>query len=473
MIVYNTLTRKKEELIPIEKGKIRMYVCGPTVYDYIHIGNARPLVVFDTMHRHLLSQGYEVKYVVNFTDIDDKIIRRANEEAVDFHEITEKYIAAFNENACGLNLLESETIHPRATEMIPEIIEFVAGLVEKGAAYDAEDAVYFDVSKAKDYGKLSRKNIEDLQAGARIQVNEKKRAPMDFALWKKQKDPSEPAWDSPWGPGRPGWHIECSTMSQTLLGTTIDVHAGGSDLQFPHHENEIAQSETLHETDFAHYWMHNSMITVSTADGEHEKMSKSKGNFFTLRDIEKEFDLILVRLWLLSAHYRSPIDFSRAVMEQTRNGYHRLINGKKRMERLLANVSEEDIHEEENSLLEAVQGCRTRFSEELDDDLNTADALASLYEVVRLANANLDEQSSRKAVETVYRQFNEMMNVLGIADRSAEESLDEQVQALIEERTEARAARDFQRADEIRDQLADMGIELKDTPTGVVWSRKA
>lgn len=473
MIVYNTLTRKKEELIPIEKGKIRMYVCGPTVYDYIHIGNARPLVVFDTMHRHLLSQGYEVKYVVNFTDIDDKIIRRANEEGVDFHEITKKYIAAFSENAHGLNLLESETIHPRATEMISEIIDFVAGLVEKGAAYDAEDAVYFDVSKAKDYGKLSRKNIEDLQAGARIQVNEKKRAPMDFALWKKQKDPNEPAWDSPWGPGRPGWHIECSTMSQTLLGTTIDVHAGGSDLQFPHHENEIAQSETLHDKDFARYWMHNSMITVSTADGEHEKMSKSKGNFFTLRDIEKEFDLILVRLWLLSAHYRSPIDFSRAVMEQTRNGYHRLINGKKRMERLLANVSETALQEEEKALLEAVHASRKKFSEELDDDLNTADALAALYEVVRLANANLDEQSSREAVETVYQVFNEMMDVLGIADRSEEDNLDERVQALIDERTEARAARDFGRADEIRDQLADMGIELKDTPTGVVWSRKA
>lgn len=472
MKIYNTLTRVKEEFVPLQPGKLTMYVCGPTVYDYIHIGNARPLVVFDTFHRYMKSKGYDVQYVVNFTDIDDKIINRANAEHVDFHEITNKYIAAFRENAKGLNLLETETIHPCATEMISEIIAFVDGLVQKGAAYDAEDAVYFDVSKAKDYGKLSKKNIDDLLAGARIQVNEMKKAPMDFALWKKQKDPSEPAWDSPWGPGRPGWHIECSTMAKMILGTTIDIHAGGADLQFPHHENEIAQSETLSGTTFARYWMHNSMITVSTNGGEREKMSKSKGNFFTLVDIEKDFDLILVRMWLLSAHYRSPIDFSRAAMEQTKSGYQRLINGKRNMERLLENSSEQEMREDEKAFIAELVAKRADFDRVMEDDLNTADALTAVYETVRMANAALSEASSKAAIQQAYDLYQGMMDVLGIVDRQEDEQVDEQIEALIRERTEARANRDFRRADEIRDELKEKGITLKDTPTGVVWTRE-
>lgn len=471
MKIYNTLSRTKQEFQPIEKGKVRMYVCGPTVYDYIHIGNARPLVVFDVMHRYLRWLGYDVRYVVNFTDIDDKIIRRADEEGVDFHEISEKYIRAFQEQARSLNLLEAETIHPRATDMVQPIIDFIQGLVDKDAAYDAEDAVYFRVSMDKDYGKLSGKNIEDLRSGARIQVNEKKRNPLDFALWKKQKQENEPAWDSPWGPGRPGWHIECSAMSKEILGTTLDIHAGGSDLEFPHHENEIAQSETLTGQPFAHYWMHNAMITVSAKDGQKEKMSKSKGNFFMLKDIEKDYDLILVRMWLLSAHYRSPINFSREVMEQTKNGYQRLINGKHNMERLLENAEEHPVSAAEQEILQSVEGYRQRFREVMDDDLNTADALTVLYEIIRIANQSLNEQSGKAAVNAVYQIFMELFGVLGLEDRS-EAVLDEEIERLIAERSEARKNRNFQRADEIREQLKAKGILLKDTPTGVTWSRE-
>lgn len=471
MKIYNTLSRTKQEFQPIEKGKVRMYVCGPTVYDYIHIGNARPLVVFDVMHRYLRWLGYDVCYVVNFTDIDDKIIRRADEEGVDFHEISERYIRAFQEQARSLNLLEAETIHPRATDMVQPIIDFIQGLVDKDAAYDAEDAVYFRVSTDKDYGKLSGKNIEDLRSGARIQVNEKKRNPLDFALWKKQKQENEPAWDSPWGPGRPGWHIECSAMSKEILGTTLDIHAGGSDLEFPHHENEIAQSETLTGQPFAHYWMHNAMITVSTKDGQKEKMSKSKGNFFMLKDIEKNYDLILVRMWLLSAHYRSPINFSREVMEQTKNGYQRLINGKHNMERLLENAGEHPVSAAEQEILQSVARHRQRFREVMDDDLNTADALTAIYEIIRIANQSLNEQSGKAAVNAVYQIFMELFEVLGLEDRS-ETVLDEEIERLIAERGEARKNRDFQRADEIRDQLKAKGILLKDTPTGVTWSRE-
>lgn len=472
MQVYNTLTRQKEEFIPQEQGKVHMYVCGPTVYDYIHIGNARPLVVFDTLHRYFIWRGLDVKYVVNFTDIDDKIINRANAENVDFHVITERYINAFNEHAAGLNLLESETIHPKATETIEEIIDFIQGLVDKNAAYDAEDAVYFDISKAKDYGKLSKKNIEDLQAGARIQVNDKKRNPMDFALWKKQKEENEPAWDSPWGKGRPGWHIECSAMSKSLLGETLDIHAGGSDLEFPHHENEIAQSETLTGKTFARYWMHNSMITVTAEDGSHEKMSKSKGNFFMLKDIAEEYDLILVRMWLLSSQYRSPINFSRGVMEQTKNGYQRIMNGKKNMERLLEFAEDRELNSEENELLNKVNAKREDFICVMDDDLNTADALTAVYEVIKIANSELNENSSKKAVQSVYDELMELLTVLGLEDRTAEEMLDEEIENLIKERTEARQNKNFKRADEIRDLLKEKGIILKDTPTGVVWLRE-
>lgn len=449
-----------------------MYVCGPTVYDYIHIGNARPLVVFDTLHRYFKWKGYQVKYVVNFTDIDDKIINRSKAENAGFQEISERYIAAFKDQAGQLNLLEEETVHPRATDTIPEILDFIGGLIEKGAAYDAEDAVYFDVSKLDDYGKLSKKNIEDLMAGARIRVNEQKEDPLDFALWKKQKEEGEPAWDSPWGPGRPGWHIECSAMAKTILGDTIDIHAGGADLQFPHHENEIAQSETLNEQDFARYWMHNSMITVTSESGAHEKMSKSKGNFWTLKDISEEYDLILVRMWLLSAHYRSPINFSKEVMDQTYNGYQRLINGKSKMERLLDFAEDRDLSDKDRDLLDRVMDRRADFERVMDDDLNTADALTALYEIVKLSNSELDETSPKQLVDRIYAVFTELMEVLGLKDFSVEEILDEEIDRLIEERTQARKNKDFKRADEIRDQLKDRGIILKDTPTGVTWTRE-
>ena len=472
MQIYNTLTRKKEEFIPISLGKVSMYVCGPTVYDYIHIGNARPLVIFDTLHRYLKYMGYDVTYVVNFTDIDDKIINRAIDEGVPFDEISERYIEAFLDQAQQLNLLESETIHPRATDSISEMITFIQGLVDKGAAYDAEDAVYFDVSKAEDYGKLSKKNIEDLQAGARIRVNEMKKSPMDFALWKKKKEDNEPSWDSPWGEGRPGWHIECSTMAKNILGDTIDIHGGGEDLQFPHHENEIAQSETLHDHSFAHYWMHNSMITVTSDTGAHEKMSKSKGNFWTLKDIAEDYDLILVRMWLLSSHYRSPINFSQEVIEQTQNGYQRIINGKANLERLLSFAEDKEMTDKEKVTLEDLDLYRRAFIKAMDDDLNTADALTAVYELIKLANSDIDEASSMAIVEKTYQQLNELLDVLGIADRRQKEILAEDIEKLIEERTQARVNKDFQRADEIRDYLKEEGIILKDTSTGVVWERE-
>lgn len=472
MQVYNTLTRKKEEFIPIEEGKVSMYVCGPTVYDYIHIGNARPLVVFDTLHRYLKYKGYEVRYVVNFTDIDDKIINRAKEENTSYQEITDRYIQAFTEQAEELNLLESETIHPRATHMIPQMVSFIEGLVNKGAAYDGEDAVYFRVEASEDYGKLSRKNIDELKIGARIEENKDKDNPVDFTLWKKKKEEYEPSWESPWGQGRPGWHIECSTMAKEILGETIDIHAGGADLQFPHHENEIAQSETLNDKTFANYWMHNSMITVTSDQGEEEKMSKSKGNFWTLHDISKEYDLILVRLWLLSAHYRSPINFSHDVMEQTKNAYHRLMTGKANMERLSQHTPSRDLSQEEVEVWEELLGEKQAFIHAMDDDLNTADALAAIYDMLRIINTKLDESSSKKLVDKALNLYEELLGILGIRDTSQEEILDEEIEALIQERSEARAEKNFARADEIRDLLADQGIILKDTPTGVVWSRE-
>lgn len=471
MKIYNTLTRKKEDFVPIEEGKVGIYVCGPTVYDYIHIGNARPLVTFDCLHRYFIAKGYKVKYVVNFTDIDDKIINRAREEGVGYKDISEKYIKAFMDQAESLNLLESETIHPRATDMLEEIVDFISGLIEKGAAYDAEDAVYFKVSKAKDYGKLSGKNIDDLISGARIRVNEAKEDPLDFALWKKQKESWEPAWSSPWGPGRPGWHIECSTMSKSILGETIDIHAGGSDLEFPHHENEIAQSETLTDKTFARYWMHNAMITVSDASGAKEKMSKSKGNFFTLKDIEKEYDLILVRLWLISAHYRSPINFSRTVMEATKNSYDRLMNAKDDMERLLDHSKSDG--KISSDIRETAEASESAFNKAMEDDLNTADALSAIFDLARLANSRLNEESSSEDIKFLYDLYMKLLNILGIEDRRRKVKLDQEIEALIKERDEARKAKNFQRADEIRDLLVQEGIELKDTPTGVVWTRKA
>lgn len=350
MKLYNTLTRKKQEFKPIEEGKVTMYVCGPTVYNYIHVGNARPLVVFDTLRRYFKYKGYEVKYLVNFTDIDDKMIKKANEEGKAVKKIADRYIGEYFKDAKGLLLDEENTIHPRATEHIDEIIEFIKELENKNCAYNVDGDVYFDITKAKDYGKLSKKNIEELMSGARIQINDEKKNPMDFALWKKEK-PSEPSWDSPWGKGRPGWHIECSVMAKEFLGDTIDIHAGGEDLQFPHHENEIAQSETLTEKPFANYWLHNAMINV-----ENVKMSKSKFNFFTVRDISQEFDLEVLRFFMLSAHYRNPVNFSMELMKQSQNGLERLYNGKNNLEYLLEKSSEKDLTDEDRNIIDKIDG---------------------------------------------------------------------------------------------------------------------
>ena len=465
MKIYNTMTRRKEEFKPIEEGKVGIYVCGPTVYNYIHVGNARPMVVFDTLRRYLLYKGYEVKFVSNFTDIDDKIINKAAEENVEFSEITNKYINAYLENAKEMNFLEEKTIHPKATEYIEEMIEFVSGLEEKNAAYNVDGDVYFDITKTKDYGKLSKKNIDELQAGARISVTEEKKTPMDFALWKKRKEENEPAWQSPWGMGRPGWHLECSVMAQSILGDTIDIHAGGEDLQFPHHENEIAQSETLNDLPFANYWMHNSMITV-----DDEKMSKSKGNFFLLNDIREHYDLEIVRFWLLSVHYRKPINFSDEVMEQTKNGLERLYNGKRALEKILKTAKGE-LKEDEKGKIAKVDEIVKDFELAMDDDLNTADGISSIYELIKFANTNINENSSKEFAEYAYKKLMELANVIGILFKEEKkETLDEQVEKLIEARQLARKNKDFQKADEIRDELKAMGITLKDTRDGVEWS---
>lgn len=460
MKIYNTLTRKKEDFKPIQAGKALIYVCGPTVYNYIHIGNSRPMIVYDTLRRYLLYIGYDVKFVSNFTDIDDKIINRAKEENVPFTDITKKYIDAYLEDSYGLNLFESHTIHPKATECINEMIEFVKVLEEKGIAYNVDGNVYFDITKAKDYGKLSKKNIDDLRAGARIDISDEKKNPLDFALWKKRKDETEPAWESPWGMGRPGWHLECSVMAKKYLGDTIDIHAGGEDLQFPHHENEIAQSECCNGKVFANYWMHNGMINIDNV-----KMSKSKGNFFTIKDIQKEYDLEVIRLWILSTHYRNPLNFSREVMEQTKNGLERMYNGKEHLERLLE-ICEEKEDEDISKLVEL----KKEFLDCMDDDLNTADAISKVYELIRYTNT-FDENTDLKVVKGAVKLLSDFASVLGLLYKEEDDNLDEKVEKLIKEREEARKNKDFKRADEIRDALKEMNIELKDTRNGVVWKR--
>lgn len=472
MRIYNTFTRKKEDFIPQEENKIRMYVCGPTVYDYMHIGNARPLVVFDTFRRFQKYLGKEVKYVVNFTDVDDKIINKAIEQNITTNEVTDKYIKAYMEDARDLNLDEDDTIHPKATETMDEIIEFVNDLVEMGAAYESEGDVYFDISKAKDYGKLSGKNIEDLQAGASNRLDDeerkKKKNPMDFTLWKRVKKEGEPAWDSPWGPGRPGWHIECSAMNKKFLGDTIDIHAGGEDLEFPHHENEIAQSETHSGKKFAKYWMHNGMIQV---DGT--KMSKSLGNFFTLHDIKKEYDLMIVRFWLLSAGYRLPINFTREIIEQAKASLDRLNNAKFRMDELLAKASG-SLKDEEKAELSKLEDFEKRFVEVMSDDLNTPDALTVLFDIAKFANTKLDENSSKQMVEEVLNLFLRLEAVLGLENRkkSADDLDVEKIEAMVKERSEAKKNKDYAKADQIRDELLQMGVTVKDTREGSKWEIK-
>ncbi|WP_288981089.1 cysteine--tRNA ligase [uncultured Parvimonas sp.] len=460
MKIYNTLTRKKEDFKPINPNKALIYVCGPTVYNYIHIGNARPMIVYDTLRRYLLYLGYDVKFVSNFTDIDDKIINKAREENIAFTDVTKKYIDAYLEDSIALNLFESHTIHPRATECIEDMIEFIKTLEEKDIAYNVDGNVYFDITKVKDYGKLSRKNIDDLRAGARIDISDEKRNPLDFALWKKRKEESEPAWESPWGLGRPGWHLECSVMAKKLLADTIDIHAGGEDLQFPHHENEIAQSECCNGKTFANYWMHNGMINVDNV-----KMSKSKGNFFTIKEIQKEFSLEVVRLWILSTHYRNPLNFSREVMEQTKNGLERMYNGKEHIERLL-----EICEEKEDGDISKLVELKNEFLNCMDDDLNTSDAISKIFELIRYTNT-FDENTDLKVVRGAFKLLSDFASILGLLYKEEDDNLDEKVEKLIEERKQARKDKDFKRADEIRDILKEMNIELKDTRNGVVWKR--
>ncbi len=461
MQVYNTLTNRKEEFVPIEPGKVKMYVCGPTVYNFFHIGNARPFVVFDTLRRYFKFRGYEVKFVQNFTDVDDKIINRAKEEGITAPEVSEKYIKEYFNDAEALNVLKAD-VHPKVSEHIPEIIAFVQTLIDKGYAYEADGDVYYSTRKFPEYGKLSGQNIDDLESGARIAIGEVKEDPLDFALWKARKEESEIAWESPWGMGRPGWHIECSTMAKKHLGDTIDIHGGGQDLTFPHHENEIAQSEACNGVPFAHYWMHNGYINV---DGK--KMSKSLNNFFTVRDIRENYSGDVIRFFLLSGHYRSPINFSDTLMEQSKQGYERIATAIETLEFLRTNGSDEAMADEAAKIA-SLDKHREKFIEVMDDDLNTADGIAAIFELVSEINLDVKDGASKSFAEEALKRIRELTEVLGLFGcEDEEEGLGDDVQALIDERQAARKAKNWARADEIRDQLAAMGITLKDTPQGV------
>ena len=460
MRIYNTLTRKKEEFKPIEEGKARIYVCGPTVYNYFHIGNARPFVVFDTLRKYLEYRGYKVKFVQNFTDVDDKIINKAREEGATAPEISEKYIAEYFKDAAALNVKKAD-VHPKVSEHIPERIDFVSTLIDRGYAYEVNGDVYFSTRKFKGYGKLSKQNIEDLEAGARIAVGEIKEDPLDFSLWKAQKEEDEIAWDCPWGKGRPGWHIECSAMAKKHLGDTIDIHAGGQDLQFPHHENEIAQSECCNGVPFANYWMHNGYITI-----DNEKMSKSKGNFFTVRDILEDYSGEVIRFFLLSGHYRNPINFSDALMEQAKAGLARMENAKENLKHLIANSGGE-MTDDEKAALDGYDKYREEFIAAMDDDLNTADAISAIFELVTAINTAVKDGASREFAQKSLDTLMELATVVGLLQQDADDEIDDEIQKLVDERQEARKARNFARADEIRDMLKERGITLKDTPQGV------
>ncbi|MDY2986867.1 MAG: cysteine--tRNA ligase [Peptoniphilus sp.] len=463
MKLYNTLSRSLEEFHPVVEGEVRMYNCGPTVYNYIHVGNARPLCVFDTLRRYFIYKGNDVKFVVNFTDIDDKLINKANQEDTTVKEVAERFIKEFKTDANGLHLYDYNTMNPRATEHIQEIIDFIAGLVEKGAAYESDGDVYFKVESFTEYGKLSHKKLEDLISGARVDISSLKENPADFALWKKKKE-GEPYWESPWSEGRPGWHIECSVMAKSLLGDTIDIHSGGEDLQFPHHENEIAQSETLNEKPFANYWLHNGMITV-----DNEKMSKSKGNFFTVREVAEEFDLEVLRFFLLSSHYRSPINFSRDVMIQTKNSLERIYNGRDKLVDLLEVTKEIELSDEDREFLNSIEEEVKFFEASMENDINTADAITAVFNIVKKINTGLNENSNKKVVSSTLDTLLKLTKVLGILEISQE--TDAEVERLIEERVQARKNKDFHRADEIRQELLDMGVVIEDTRAGTKWKR--
>ncbi|GIM33588.1 MULTISPECIES: cysteine--tRNA ligase [Paraclostridium] len=464
MKLYNTLTRTKEEFVPIEEGKVKMYVCGPTVYNFFHIGNARPFIIFDTFRRYLEYRGYDVKYIQNFTDVDDKIIKRGNEEGITPEQVADKYIDEYFKDADGLGIKRA-TVHPRVTDNINEIIEFIKELEEKGYAYAVNGEVYFDTQKFEGYGKLSKQNQEDLEAGARIEVNSQKRHPMDFVLWKPRKE-GEPGWESPWSVGRPGWHIECSVMSKRYLGDTIDIHAGGQDLAFPHHENEIAQSEARSGKTFSNYWIHNGYININN-----EKMSKSKGNFFTVRDIADKYDLEVVRFFMLSAHYRNPVNFSDEMLSQSKAGLERLYNTKEKLEFTLSNLKVTDIKEDEKGLSEELNSFREKFIAAMDDDINTADAISVIFELARFINTNVNEESSIEFAKKCLAEFEELTNVLNIVNKKQEEVLDADIEKLIQDRVDAKKNKDFALADEIRNKLLEMGIVLEDTRQGTKWKR--
>ena len=467
MKVFNTLTKKKEEFVPLEEGKVRMYVCGPTVYNYIHIGNARPMIVFDTVRRYFEYKGYDVNYVSNFTDVDDKIIKKAIEEQVSAQEISQRYIAECKKDMAGMNV-KPATKHPLATEEICGMVEMISELIDKGYAYEKNGTVYFSTRKFKDYGKLSHKNLDDLRSGGRsllVSGEDEKEDPMDFVLWKPKKE-GEPFWKSPWSDGRPGWHIECSVMSRKYLGEQIDIHAGGEDLIFPHHENEIAQSEAANGKEFARYWMHNVFLNI-----DNRKMSKSLGNFRTVREISEQYDLQVLRFFMLSAHYRSPLNFSAELMEASKNGLERILNATDNLKHLIASVAAEEMSAEEKEAFSKTDAYVEEFEKAMDDDFNTADAIAAIFELVKYANTTATAESSKEYLRGLLDRIVKLGDVLGLILDKKEELLDADIEKLIEERQAARKAKDFARADAIRDELLEKGIILKDTREGVQWKK--
>jgi cysteinyl-tRNA synthetase len=463
MKLFNTMSRRKEDFIPLSPGEVKMYSCGPTVYNYFHIGNARPFIIFDILRRYFEYRGNKVTFVQNFTDVDDKIIKRAKEEHITEKEVADKFIYEYFKDAEALNIRKA-TYHPRVTEHIPEIIDVIKRLEANGLIYMLDGDVYYDTAKFEKYGRLGKQNLEDLEAGSRVELAEGKRSISDFVLWKKQK-PGEPTWESPWGMGRPGWHIECSAMSMKYLGETIDIHSGGLDLIFPHHENEIAQSEGATGKEFARYWMHNGFLNVNN-----EKMSKSLNNFFTVRDIAEHFDLEVLRMFMISAHYRSPINFSDDLLEQTKSGLDRLYNAKNNMLYLLESAVEKEATQEDQELIKRLGEHKNKFIEAMDDDLNTADALAAIFDLIRDSNGSLKPESSKAAVKASLDMLMELSDVLGLLSKK-EESIDAEIEALIEERQKARKEKNWVLSDKIRDDLKAQGIVLEDTPSGVKWKR--
>ncbi|MBR3040056.1 MAG: cysteine--tRNA ligase [Lachnospiraceae bacterium] len=468
MQIYNTLSKRKENFVPIEEGKVRMYVCGPTVYNLIHIGNARPMIVFDTVRRYMEYKGYDVNYVSNFTDVDDKIIKAALEEGVDTSVISERYIEECKKDMASLNV-KPATTHPKATEEIPGMLEMIQNLIDKDFAYVAEDGtVYFRTRRFKEYGKLSHKNLDDLQGGMRnllVSGEDQKEDPLDFVLWKPKKE-GEPYWESPWCDGRPGWHIECSVMSKKYLGDEIDIHAGGEDLVFPHHENEIAQSEAANGKTFSHYWMHNAFLNI-----DNKKMSKSLGNFFTVRDILEKYDAQVLRFFFLSAHYRSQLNFSADLMEAAKNSLDRILTCAERARDAIKVAPETAMSAEEEAMVKEAEAFRSKYEEAMEDDFNTADAISAIFELVKFMNTNITESSSKAFDEALYKELFELSDICGLILEKKEETLDEEIEKLIEERQAARKEKNFARADEIRALLLDKGIVLEDTREGVKWKR--